>query len=45
MPSLKSYYALSLGVGLVFISLPKDSWREWDPFIDIQVGIKTKVGQ
>ena len=45
MSNLKSYYTLSLGLGLVSISPPKNSWREWDPFIDVQVGIKIRVGQ
>ena len=44
MPNLKSHYALFLGLGSVSISFSKDGWREWDPFIDVQVGIKTGVG-
>ena len=45
MPNLKSHYTLSLGLGLISISPPKDGWQEWDPFIGVQVGIKTGVGQ
>ena len=45
MPNLKSHYTLFLGVGLVSIGPPRDGWREWDPFIGIQVGIKTGAGQ
>ena len=45
MPNLESHYALFLGLGLVSISPLKDGWREWDPFIDIQVGTKIGAGQ
>ena len=45
MSNLKSYYALSLELKSVSIGPPKDSWWEWDPFINIQVGIKTEAGQ
>ena len=44
MPNLKSHYALFLGLGLVSIGPLKDGWWEWDPFIGVQVGMKTGVG-
>ena len=45
MPNLKSHYTSSLGLGLVSIGPLKDGWQEWDPFIGVQVGIKTGIGQ
>ena len=37
MPNLKTYYALLLGVGLVFIRLLSNGQQEWD--LDPLVGV------
>ena len=47
MPNLKSHYISSsgAGVGLVSISPLRDGWQKWNPFIGVQIGIKTGAGQ